>query len=285
MTKISGGVGIFYDATNLDLITRGLQGVRLDRNFGPDSITLGRSALTVFQVNTNTLRPPRFVNVSFTFERMLPHSIHLRIESLEKRGRKGFAFFNVHPIATTGGLYQLLNVQNNSYDSAQITLEKKFAQNYQFLISYTRSRARSNAILDFSIDNPIFALQAGGPLPWDAPNRLISWGWFPLPKKLTLAYSMDWRSGFPFNVVNQQQQIVGKLNSHRFPDYFSLNLHVERRFRLHGYEFALRVGSNNITGSRNPAVVNNNIDSPQFLMFSTFQKRAFTGRIRFLGRK
>lgn len=285
MTKISGGIGLFYDATNLDLITRGLQGVRLDRNFGPDSITLGRSTLTLFQVNTNALQPARFVNVSFSFERMLPHSIHLSIESLEKRGRKGYAFFNVRPIASTGGIYQLLNVQNNRYDSVQVTLEKKFAQNNQFLISYTRSRARSNAILDFSIDNPIFALQAGGPLPWDTPNHVISWGWFPLPKKLQLAYSMDWHSGFPFNVVNQQQQIVGQLNSHRFPDYFSLNLHVERRFRLHGYEFALRVGSNNITGSRNPVVVNNNIDSPEFLMFSSFQKRAFTGRIRFLGRK
>jgi len=74
-------------------------------------------------------------------------------------------------------------------------------------------------------------------------------------------------------------------NSRRFPDYFSLNVHVERRFRLHGYEFAFRVGSNNITGRRNPVVVNNNIDSHEFLTFSSFQKRAFTGRIRFLGRK
>ena len=286
MTKISGGVGLFYDATNLDFITRGLQGVRLDRNFGVNGATVvGRTTLTQFQVDTNALQTPRFANVSFTFERMLPHAIHLRIESLEKRGRNGFAFYNVQPVATTGGLYQLLNVQNNRYDSVQVTLEKKLGPNHQFLVSYTRSRARSNAVLDFSIDNPIFAQQAGGPLPWDTPNHLVSWGWFPLPKKLELAYSIDWHSGFPFNVVNQQQQIVGALDSHRFPNYFALNLHVERRFRLHGYEFALRVGSNNITGARNPVVVNNNIDSPQFLMFSSFQRRAFTGRIRFLGRK
>jgi hypothetical protein len=96
---------------------------------------------------------------------------------------------------------------------------------------------------------------------------------------------MNWHTGFPFSVANQTQQIVGTLNSHRFPDYFALNLHVERRFRFHGYEFALRVGSNNITNSRNPVVVNNNIDSQHFLTFSSFQKRAFTGRIRFLGRK
>jgi hypothetical protein len=286
MTKVSAGVGLFYDATNLDFVTRPLQGERLDQSFGGDGVSpIGQPIPTLFKVDESTLQPPRFVNASLSFERMLPKAVHLRLEILEKRGRNGDAFFNVNPIASTGGVFQLLNVQNNRYDSFMITAEKKFARNYQFLVSYTRSRARSNAVIDFSLDNPIFAQQAGGPLPWDVPNHLISWGWFPLIKKIDWAYSLDWRTGFPFSVVNQQQQIVGQPNSHRFPDYFTLNLHVERRFRFHGYEFALRVGSNNITNSKNPVVVNNNIDSPQFLTFSSFQKRAFTGRIRFLGRK
>jgi len=286
MTKVSAGVGLFYDATNLDFVTRSLQGLRLDQNFASDGVTpSGPSVPTLFQVDTTTLQQPRFVNASFSFERMLPQAIHVRLEILEKRGRNGYAFFNVNPIAATGGVYQLLNVQNNRYDSVQITAEKKFAQNHQFMISYIRSRARSNAVLDFSLMNPTFAQQAGGPLSWDTPNHVISWGWFPITKKIDWAYSLDWHTGFPFSVINQQQQIVDGPNSRRFPDYFSLNVHVERRFRLHGYEFAFRVGSNNITGRRNPVVVNNNIDSHEFLTFSSFQKRAFTGRIRFLGRK
>ncbi len=286
MTKVSAGVGLFYDATNLDFVTRSLQGLRLDQSFAPDGVTpSGPSVPTLFQVDTTTLQQPRFLNASFSFERMLPHAVHVRLEILEKRGRNGYAFFNVNPIAATGGVYQLLNVQNNRYDSVQITAEKKFAQNHQFMISYIRSRARSNAVLDFSLMNPTFAQQAGGPLSWDTPNHVISWGWFPITKKIDWAYSLDWHTGFPFSVINQQQQIVDGPNSRRFPDYFSLNVHVERRFRLHGYEFAFRVGSNNITGRRNPVVVNNNIDSHEFLTFSSFQKRAFTGRIRFLGRK
>jgi hypothetical protein len=286
MTKLSAGVGLVYDATNLDLVTRSLQGVRLDQSFAANGVTpLGPPLPTAFQANVNRLEQPRFLNASASFERMLPAAVHLRLEVLEKRGRNGYTFFNVNPIAATGGVFQLLNVQNNRYDSFMITGEKKFARNYQVMVSYAHSRARSNAVLDFSLDNPIFAQQAGGPLPWDTPNHVISWGWFPLFKKIDWAYSLDWRTGFPFNVANQQQQIVGPPNSHRYPDYFALNLHVERRFRFHGYEFALRVGSNNITNSKNPVVVNNNVDSPQFLTFSTFQKRAFTGRIRFLGRK
>jgi hypothetical protein len=285
MTKLSAGVGLVYDATNLDFVTRSLQGVRFDQNFAADGVTpTGPPIPTLFKVDINRLQPPHFLNASISFERMLPEAIHLKLEILEKRGRNGGAFFNVNPILATGSAYELLSVQNSRYDSVMISAEKKFAQNHEILVSYTRSRAQSNAVLDFSLANPTLAQQGGGPLPWDVPNHLISWGWLPITKKIDFAYSLDWHTGFPFSVVNQTQQIVGTLNSHRFPDYFALNLHVERRFRFHGYEFAVRVGSNNITNSRNPVVVNNNIDSLHFLTFSSFQKRAFTGRIRFLGR-
>jgi hypothetical protein len=42
---------------------------------------------------------------------------------------------------------------------------------------------------------------------------------------------------------------------------------------------------NNITGHPNPIVVNSDINSPQFLTFSAFEGRAFTSRIRLLGKK
>ena len=79
MTKVSAGVGLFYDATNLDFVTRSLQGLRLDQNFAPDGVTpSGPSVPTLFQVDTTTLQQPRFVNASFSFERMLPRAIHVR---------------------------------------------------------------------------------------------------------------------------------------------------------------------------------------------------------------
>jgi hypothetical protein len=164
-------------------------------------------------------------------------------------------------------------------------LRRAFKGNYAMLAAYTRSRANSNAVLDPNIDNPVFGRQAGGPLPWDAPNHFITWGWMPLVKKFDFAYSLDWRSGFPFSVVNEQQQLVGALNSHRFPAYFTLNAHLERRFTVFSYYLALRAGFNNVTNRENPSVVNNNVDSLQFLTFGGTQQRAFTGRIRFLGRK
>jgi len=64
-----------------------------------------------------------------------------------------------------------------------------------------------------------------------------------------------------------------------------LNLQLEKRFHAFGYYWALRGGFDNITGNLDPIFVNANINSPQFLTFSGYGHRAFTSRIRFLGRK
>jgi hypothetical protein len=156
--------------------------------------------------------------------------------------------------------------------------------------SYTRSRVHSNQALDFNVDSPLLSSQQPGPYTWDTPNRFLSWGYVPLFKlpiihQTEIAYSMEARTGFPFNVTNDQQQLVAPPGSRRFPEYFSLDLQLEKRFHLFGYYWALRGGLNNITGHPNPIVVNSDINSPQFLTFSAFEGRAFTSRIRLLGKK
>jgi len=278
--KLSSGIGLYYDATNLDLLTRPLAGERLDQLFASNGVTpLGPLLTTSFHVNEQSLRVPRYLNWSIELEDKLLAQIYLDAEFLQKRGHNGFAFFE------TNSGFQLLNDRQDRYDAFQITLRRAFKRNYAILAAYTRSRAHSNAVLENNIDNPVFGPQAGGPLPWDAPNHFISWGWMPLVKKFDFVYSLDWRTGFPFSVVNQQQQLVGALNSRRFPDYFTLNTHLERRFTLFSYILALRAGFNNVTNRQNPTVVNNNLDSPQFLTFGGTEHRVFTGRIRFIGRK
>ena len=285
-TKLSGGIGLYYDATNLNLVTRSLAGLRSEQSYASDGRTpVGPAVATAFQVNESSLRVPRFTNWSVGVEQKLPADVYLDIEFLQKRGHDLLAFFNPGQSGQPGGVFELRNDRSDSYDGVQITVRHEFKGNYPILASYTRSRSRASAVLDPDIDNPVFGQQAAGPLPWDAPYHLISWGWLPLVKKFAFAYSLDWRSGFPFNVVNQEQQLVGAPGARRFPTYFTLNTHVERRFSLFGYYLALRAGFNDITNRKNPTAVNNNIDSPLFLTFSGTQHRAFTGRIRFLGRK
>jgi hypothetical protein len=66
---------------------------------------------------------------------------------------------------------------------------------------------------------------------------------------------------------NNEQQLVTPPGSHRFPGYFSLNLFLEKRFEFRGRYWAIRGGFTDITGRRNPKLVNNNIDSPWAVQF------------------
>lgn len=287
-TKLSMGIGMYYDATNLDFITRPLAGQRLDLFFASDGQTLlSPPVATSFQVDERDLQAPRFLNWSVGLERKVPASLYLHLEFLQKRGSNGWTF-NIPGVFASDrplGLFVLRPDRRDHYDAFQVTLRRTFKSQYALFASYTRSAARSNAVLDFSLDNPVFSRQAAGPLPWDSPNRFVTWGWLPLGKGFELDYSLDWRDGYPFSLVNQEQQLVGRPGSRRFPGYFSLNIQFEHRFRVLGLLWALRAGYDDITNRRNPSAVNNNVDSPLFLTFSGLQGRALTGRIRFLGRK
>ncbi len=296
-TKLSAGIGLVYDATPVYLIARPFAGTRQDTFYStPDPtctancITTTGPVTTTFTANTSTLQVPRFLNWSLGLEKKLPAAIYLKAEFLERRGTRGFVYDTLNN--TSIGNFILQNTRDDRYDAFQLTLRHNFRETYMLMGSYTRSSARSNQALDFNVDNPILSAQQPGPYPWDTPNRFLSWGYLPFFKlpmihQLELAYSMEARTGFPFSEFTDQQQLIGKPGAHRFPDYFSLNLQLEKRFHLFGYYLALRGGLDNITGRCNPYVVNNTIDpiSHPLPTFSACQSRAFTSRIRLLGRK
>ncbi|MFB3916279.1 MAG: carboxypeptidase regulatory-like domain-containing protein [Terriglobales bacterium] len=284
-TKLSAGVGLYDEATNLEMISRPTLGQRLDYFYAPDGTTLAALPVqTQFFVNRRLLTVPSSLNWSLTVEHKLPKVIYVSVEYLQRRGRNGFSFLNAAGPNTVLGNYVLSNTRQDRYDSLTITARHTFKGLYPILVSYTHSSAHTNQAVDFSVDNAVLSPQQPGPLPWDAPNRIIAWGWFPFIKHFDVGYSMDWRTGFPFNAVNQDQAQIGRANSFRLPHYFALNLSLERRFHILGRYIALRGTLENATGETNPTSVINNIDSPRFLAFSGTGHRTLTARIRFLGR-
>lgn len=296
-TKLSAGIGLIYESTPIFLIARPYAGSRQDTFFFTDPtcttltgcVTTTGPFTTTFTANTNALQSPRFVNWSIGLEKKLPGAIYAKAEYFQRRGAREFVYDTRS--ASTSGDFILQNTRDDHYNSFQITLRHNFREAYMLMGSYTRSKATSNEALDFNIDSNILSAQQPGPYPWDTPNRFLSWGYVPFFKlpiihQLELAYSLEARTGFPFNEFTDQQKLIGKPGEHRFPEYLSLNLQLEKRFHFLGYYLAVRGGFDDISGRCNPFVVNGVIDAthPE-PTFTACQGRAFTSRIRLLGRK
>ena len=295
-TKFSAGWGIFYNATNLNMLALSQEQTSITTYFAPAGTMVGIPIESRFVLTPSALRLPRFAVSSLTVERRLPWNVYGRATLISREGSRGFSFEqgSVNP---STNLYILDNAGRERYRAAELTVRRTFLAKYQWFASYTRSEARSNAILNYSIENPILSPQDGGPLPWDAPHRAMMWGWAPLEKTwfpellrpivgdTDVQVLADYRTGFPFSATTETGFVVGVPDSLRFPDYFTLNLALERRFPFHGYLWAFRVALVNVLNRENPNVVNSDYNSPQFLTYAPGQARAVNVRLRFLGRK
>ena len=294
-TKLSAGIGIYYDATNLVLLARPFSGERFDYFFTNTGVPIPGPTcpqfplcpvVEAFTLNQSSLHEPRSLNWSLALEHRLPHDIYLKAEFIQRQGKDGFVYDLPRGSPPPSGVFVLQNSRRDRYDGFQIGARHAFHKTYLLAGSYLRSRTRSNQVLDFNVDNPIHSAQLPGPYSWDAPNRFLSTGILPVRVPLLHAvdveYSAEARTGFPFYVINKQQQLVLPPGTYRFPTYFSLNLFLEKRFQFHHHHWALRGGFDNIMNRSNPAIVNNNIESPQFLTYGALSHRAFTSRIRLI---
>ena len=299
-TKLSAGIGVIYDITSLGLIHQPLEGQRVDYFFDPNGNPTdanGNSASdpvpvpTTFAVNRSTLAAPRYLNWSIGLEKKLPAAVFLKVEFLQKRGAHGFAYNTLN--GTVNGNFLLANGRDDRYDAFQFSLRHRFRQHYEIFGAYTRSRAHTNQVFDFSLDIPLLSTQLPGPYPWDTPNRFVGWGilpFFRLPiiHKLDVVYSAEARTGLPFLATTDQGEIApgDPPGTFRLPISYTVNLQFEKRFHLFGRYWALRGGFDNVTNHANASLANGVIDTAHpFPTFIDGNGRAFTGRIRYLGRQ
>jgi hypothetical protein len=281
-TKISVGWGIYYRPINMALWGAGLDQERIDTSYAPTGIT--SAAITQFVLPTSGLQQPRFNTSSVEWEQKLGSNTLTGVTLLRRVEGDGFAYEYTQPGPQgLGGVFRFQDHRSDRYSSGEVWARHVFKNKAEIYGDYIRSRARSNEALDYSLTTPYFVPQAPGPLLWDAPNRVISWGRSPVPLwGLFLTYRLEYRSGFPFDDVNEMQQLIGTPGQFRFPNYFELDVGLEKRFRFHGQTWALRASAINATNRDNPNAVNTFVNP---FGFAGGQGRAFTGRLRLVASK
>jgi carboxypeptidase family protein len=284
--KLSLGWGIYNAPLNLSVIEEALDQQQIDTFYdSTGKVAVLGPVVSQFALPARGLRQPRFTTTSAGWQQKVGRKTLVGIELLARNGYHGFAYVDQTP-AQAGGIFLLEGSRKDRYRSATFSVRHVFSETTEIYGAYTRSRAHSNEVLNPGLGSIFFAAQQSAPLAWDAPNRLLTWGWTPTHIwKVQFSYFLEYRTGYPFSVVNLQQQLVGAANSSRFPAYANLNVALERKFAFRGYLWAARIEMVNAFDRQNPNVVVNNIDAPNFGTFEGGQQRAFTARVRFAGRK
>jgi hypothetical protein len=298
-TRISGSFARIVEPANLVLFTRPLDQSAISTYFDSAGNLIYGPVLSVFTLGPN-LHNPRADIWTLEVQHTLPKLLRADVQLLRRRSTRGFDYTNNLPAAeqlpailagapNPGPVtadYLLTNQRQDQYDSVEVGLHQLFKGRFEWMVSYTRSMAESNAVIERTVDQPLSVSADTGPLPWDAPNRVLSWGYLPSwSKSWAFAYLLDWHSGFPFSTQDPYGQLVGAVDDRRFPTYFELNLFIERILSIRGYRVALRAGFNNITGHFNPTVVDNVLGGSTYLREYGGQARALNFQMRFLGHR
>jgi len=288
--KFSIGWGIYNIPLSLSVLGQTQDQQQVDTLYNPATgAVIAGPATSTFTLPAHGLQQPFFDITSAGWQERIWKKTIVSVELLARNGHRELAFETSNP-GQIGSTFLLQSTRRDKYRGATIAARHTFEKGAVLFGSYTRSKANTDQALDPVLGALYFAPQQGAPLAWDAPNRALSWGTVPTPFwSIDFAYFLEYRTGYPFSVVNQQQFLIGAPDSKRFPDYASLNISLEKKFRFGKYLFAIRGTVINLTGRQNPTVVVNNIDAvgvtPPFLNFSGGQGRAFTGRLRFLGKR
>jgi hypothetical protein len=227
---------------------------------------------------------PRNFSGNVEIDRELGHGLVLRESYLYSQTQD---LYLVTPVTLASGpLMGLANRGGSHYHEIQTTLRYRLRERSELNVSYVHSQGRgdlntiSNLYVPF--EQPIIRPNYTGDFAGNVPNRMVSWGTFALPGKLTVSPVADVRSGFPYSEVDTLQNYVGVPNGQRYSTFFSLDLKVYREFKVSSLPFMgrfknqkLRLGvySLNLTNHGNYLDVYNNVASPNFGHFAGLQHR------------
>jgi hypothetical protein len=213
----------------------------------------GRIEQTVIYSPTlGMLTLPRADGVAIDIEHRL--TPHLELEA-GVRARRGLHLPTV-AVPANGGAEMLASTGESHYRELQVSLRQMWRPDTQAFMSYVWSSSTGD-INDFgtlytSLTTPF--VQPGGiaPTTADVPHRLRAWATTGWPHRVVVSPAVEWRTGFPYSVLDTKRDYVGTPNSARFPNYFAVDLTTFKTFDIYRRKMDLGLQLFNLTSHRNP---------------------------------
>jgi hypothetical protein len=293
-TVLRGGMGLFYEKIPLDILTFLEYPAEIVTQYAADGVTPVSAPLLFAHkvVAPGGLLVPYSIVWQFQADREIRRGLLVRFGYSERETHREFFLNPFEPSSASPGAasLDLLNSGRQSYREFEATARWQATEHDMLNASFVRSRAQGelNLFQEYfgNLPDPILRGNEYGPLPWDAPNRLVAWGAIRLPWKLDLWPVVDVHTGFPYSKVDNNLDYVGPRDqAGRFPTFFSLDFQLTREFHVKfmGKERGLRAGLKifNITNQDNPRDVQENIFAPNYGGFYNSVGRLYRAKFEF----
>jgi len=279
---LHGGWGLFYERTPSVAGAFEQFEAPVDTRFNGDGVTaLGPS---VFYAHSTApgLQPARSSTWDVAYDHHVNAIFSMHVGVLDRDGSHQLI---VDPVQVIGGAAYVMSSTGRSHYRQQEVSVHIGRDAASMNASYVHSSAREslNTLLNFFdvVLQPIIGDNAYAPAMADAPHRLLLRGRaMPTPGWLLVA-TVDWRSGLPYSIVNEDLDFIGPRNALRFPSYFRVDAGFERRLGVARFHPWVGLRVSNALNSFLPSDVQANIGSPAFGSFYNSVYREYRLRIRF----
>jgi Carboxypeptidase regulatory-like domain len=247
----------------------------------------GLNPLTANSLASQPETTPRNLTWNVEVEHELRKNLLLRVGYIDSHTTYLFA---VNPFTAAAGgqsFLALTNTGSSHYRELESTVHFTFHGTDEINVSYVWSRTRGDlnnlsAVL-IPFEQPVIRPNVYGILPYDVPNRVVTWGIISLPKSFKFSPIADLHSGYPYSNIDTLQNYVGTPNGQRFASFFTLDVKIYRQFRIpflgsehgkgKGHHVRLGFYSLNVTNHGNFNAVYNNVTAPNFGQFAGFLDR------------
>jgi hypothetical protein len=228
LTVLKAGYGSFVGNLPLAAEAFGAFPTRIDREIDAESGAVINEK--TYEPMVERLRQPRAVAATIGVERQLVPGLDGQVSFTTRRSSR----LPTLDVPSSSGLLFLRGDGVADYRELQVSARRTFEKDQQVFVSYVRSISTGElndfAALTQGFDMPL--VQPGGiaRLAADAPNRVLAWGTFNLPRRIVVSPVVEWRDGFPYSVVDNRYFYAGAPNDRRFPAFMSTDLVVYKTF-------------------------------------------------------
>jgi len=279
--SLHGGYGLFYERTPSVAGAFDQFEAPIDTRFAADGITPLGPPVVYRRVTAPDLEPAHSATWDLGYDNHVHHDFSYHLGILDRQGTHQSI---VEPIVSAaGGEYLLSSSGRSRYIQEEVGVHLERGSHADVTASYVHSSAQEdlNSLLNFFdvIPQPIVGENQYGPAMADARHRFLMRGRL-TPGPWLFVGTVDWRSGLPYSVVDEDLEFVGDRNSQRFPTYFRVDAGVERRMTVKGLHPWIGLRVSNALNSFLPADVQANLGSPAFGDFYNSVYREYRIRIR-----